>query len=121
MWDAAHALLTVSPRVRANRTRCQTPALLRGLIFGSDGRAMSPTHTRGRRGQQYRYYVSQSVLKGSAADGPAVARISAKEIEGAVIAQVRGLLRQPEVMLGTWQAAHSGPARHLGGRGEGGP
>jgi DNA invertase Pin-like site-specific DNA recombinase len=107
MWDAAHALLTVSPRVRANRTRCQTPALLRGLIFGSDGRAMSPTHTRGRRGQQYRYYVSQSVLKGSAADGPAVARISAKEIEGAVIAQVRGLLRQPEVMLGTWQAAHS--------------
>ncbi|WP_421989921.1 recombinase family protein [Roseococcus sp.] len=107
MWDAAHAVLTVSPRVRANRTRNQTPALLRGLIFGSDGRAMSPTHTRGRRGQQYRYYVSQSVLKGSAADGPAVARISAKEIEGAVVAQVRGLLRQPEVMLGTWQAAHS--------------
>ncbi|WP_421990001.1 recombinase family protein [Roseococcus sp.] len=107
MWDAAHAVLTVSPRVRANRTRCQTPALLRGLIFGSDGRAMSPTHTRGRRGQQYRYYVSQSVLKGGAADGPTVARISAKEIEGAVIAHVRGLLRQPEVMLGTWQAAHA--------------
>ena len=55
MWDAAHALLTISPRVRANRTRCQTPALLRGLIFGSDGRAMSPTHTRGRRGQLYCY------------------------------------------------------------------
>ena len=50
MWDAAHALLTISPRVRANRTRCQTPSLLRGLIFGSDGRAMSPTHARGRRG-----------------------------------------------------------------------
>jgi DNA invertase Pin-like site-specific DNA recombinase len=107
MWDAAHAVLTVSPRARANRTRCQTPALLRGLIFGSDGRAMSPTHTRGRHGQQYRYYVSQSVLKGSAADGPAVARISAKEIEGAVIAHIRGLLRQPEVMLGTWQAAYA--------------
>jgi DNA invertase Pin-like site-specific DNA recombinase len=107
MWDAAHAVLTVSPRARANRARCQTAALLRGLIFGSDGRAMSPTHTRGRRGQQYRYYVSQSVLKGGAADGPTVARISAKEIEGAVIAHVRGLLRQPEVMLGTWQAAHA--------------
>jgi len=105
MWDTAHALLTVSPRVRANRTRCQTPALLRGLIFGSDGRAMSPTHSRGRRGQQYRYYVSQSVLKGSAAYGPAIARISEAEIEGAVIAQVRGLLRQPEVVLGARRAA----------------
>ncbi len=107
MWDAAHALLTISPRPRANRTRCQTPSLLRGLIFGSDGRAMSPTHARGRRGQQYRYYVSQSVLKGSAADGPAIARISAAEIEGAVIAQVRGLLRQPEVVMGAWRAARA--------------
>jgi hypothetical protein len=86
MWDAAHALLTVSPLTRANRTRCQTPSLLRGLIFGSDGRAMSPTYARGRRGQQYRYYVSQSVLQGRAADGPAIARISAAEIESAVIA-----------------------------------
>jgi DNA invertase Pin-like site-specific DNA recombinase len=107
MWDAAHALLTISPRARANRARCQTPSLLRGLIFGSDGRAMSPTHTRGHRGQQYRYYVSQSVLKGSAADGPAIARISAAEIEGAVIAQVRGLLRQPEVVLGAWRVARA--------------
>ena len=105
LWNAAHALLTISPRTRANRTRCQTPALLRGLIFDSDGRAMSPTHTRGRRGQRYRYYVSQSVLKGSAADGPAIARISAGEIEGIVIAQLRGLLRQPEIVLGAWRAA----------------
>jgi DNA invertase Pin-like site-specific DNA recombinase len=105
LWNAAHALLTISPRIRANRTRCQTPALLRGLIFDSDGRAMSPTHTRGRRGQRYRYYVSQSVLKGSAADGPAIARISAGEIEGIVIAQLRGLLRQPEIVLGAWRAA----------------
>jgi hypothetical protein len=107
MWDAAHALLTISPRVRANRTRCQTPALLRGLIFGSNGCAMSPAHTRGRRGQQYRYHISQSVLKGSAAAGPAIARISAAEIESAVIAQVRGLLRQPEVVLGAWRAARA--------------
>ena len=42
--------------------------LLRGLIFDSEGRAMSPSHSRGRGGQMYRYYVSQAVLKGSAAD-----------------------------------------------------
>ena len=47
------------------------------------------------------------MLKGSAADGPAIARISAAEIEGAVIAQVRGLLRQPEVVRGAWRAARA--------------
>ena len=107
LWDQVLGPTTESRRICTDRIRCQTPALLRGLIFGSDGRAMLPTHTPGRRGQQYRYYVSQSVLKGSAADGPAIARISAAEIEGAVIAQVRALLRQPEVVLGTWRAARA--------------
>ena len=106
-WEAAHAVLQVSPRVRRNQTVSQTPALLRGLIFGSDGRAMSPTHARGKRGQLYRYYTSQSVLKGSAADGPEIARVPAGEIEAAVITQVRALVRQPEVIVGTWQAARA--------------
>ena len=104
-WDAVHAILQVSPRVRVNRTRNTTAPLLRGLIFGSDGRAMSPSHSRGRHGQMYRYYVSQAVLKGGAAEAPDIARVPAGEIEAAVIAQVRALLRQPEVVVGTWRAA----------------
>ena len=106
-WEAAHAVLQVSPRVRRNQTVSQTPTLLRGLIFGSDGRAMSPTHARGKRGQISKYYVSQSVLKGSAADGPEVARVPAGEIEAVVITQVRALVRQPEVIVGTWRAARA--------------
>jgi hypothetical protein len=47
--------------VRANENRSETPALLRGLIFGPDGRALSPSHTR-KHGKVYRYYVSQAVL-----------------------------------------------------------
>jgi hypothetical protein len=31
--------------------------------------------------------------------------VPAGEIEGGVLAQVRALLRQPEVVVGTWQAA----------------
>jgi site-specific DNA recombinase len=45
-WDQAHAILRESPRKRAVSTRAQTPALLKGLLFGPDGAAMSPTHTR---------------------------------------------------------------------------
>jgi DNA invertase Pin-like site-specific DNA recombinase len=106
LWDRVHAVLTESPRARANRNRAQSPALLRGLIFGTDGRAMSPTHTM-RRGRQYRYYVSQAVLKaeGGSDDPALVRRIAAAEIESAVIAQVRALIRQPEIIIGTWTAA----------------
>jgi site-specific DNA recombinase len=111
-WDAVHAVLQVSPRVRTNRTRNTTAPLLRGLIYDSDGRAMSPSHSRGRKGQMYRYYVSQAVLKGGATSRPAIARLAAGMIEGAVLAQVRALLRQPEIVVGTWQAARTG-APHI--------
>ncbi len=105
LWDRAHAVLQISPRVRANQNRAQTPALLKGLIFGVDGRALSPTHAR-KSGRLYRYYVAQRVLKGDAAgDDSIVRRVSAAEIEAAVVDQVRALLRQPEIVVGTWRAA----------------
>ncbi len=106
LWDEVHAILGESPHTRGNTNRNQTPALLKGLIFGVDGRALSPTHTR-RRGRLYRYYVAQGVLKAEGAQGDLVRRVSAAAIEGAVTDQVRALLRQPEVVVGTWLAARA--------------
>ena len=105
LWDEVHEMMQASPRTRANQNRRQSPALLRGLIFGPDGRALSPSHTR-KKGRLYCYYVSQAVLKGTD-DGGTVRRVSASEIEGAVMDQVRVLLRQPEVIIGTWRTARS--------------
>ena len=104
-WDKVHRILVESPRKRAARTRASTPALLKGLIFGPTGCAMTPTHTR-RGDKLYRYYVSQAVLK-HGRDACPVGRLSAAEIEGAVVAQVRGLLREPEIVIGTWRAART--------------
>ncbi|WP_026784158.1 recombinase family protein [Pleomorphomonas koreensis] len=103
LWDKVHAILTESPRKRAARTRADTPALLKGLLFGPDGAAFSPTHTK-KGGKLYRYYVSQSVLK-RGADACPIARVPAAEVEMAVIDQLRGLLRAPEIIVGTWRAA----------------
>ena len=103
LWDKVHGILRESPRMRAGRTRAATPALLKGLIFGPTGCAMTPTHTR-RGDKLYRYYVSQSVLK-RGADACPVGRVPAAEIEGAVVDQLRGLLRAPEVIVGPWRSA----------------
>ena len=64
---------------------------------------MTPTHTR-KGGRLYRYYVSTDVLKRDAEACP-VRRVPAAEIEGAVVDQVRGLLRSPEIIVRTWRAA----------------
>ena len=104
-WDKVHAILTESPRKRAARTRADTPALLKGLLFGPDGAAFSPTHTR-KGGRLYRYYVSQTVLKHGAGACP-VGRVPADEIEVAVIEQLRTVFRQPEIIAGTWKAARA--------------
>ncbi|WP_241671619.1 recombinase family protein, partial [Dankookia rubra] len=89
MWERVQAIMQVSPRSRAAQNRQHAPALLKGLIFGVDGRALSPVHTM-KNGRLYRYYVAQRVLKGDAAgDGSIVRRVSAAEIEAAVVDQVR--------------------------------
>jgi DNA invertase Pin-like site-specific DNA recombinase len=105
LWNKVHAILGTSARQRAANTRAQTPALLKGLLYGPTGHAMSPTHTR-RKGKLYRYYVSQAVVKHGAGACP-VGRIAAGEVEGAVIAQVRTLLRTPEVVVATWKEART--------------
>jgi len=103
LWDKVQSILQESPRVRGCRARAATPALLKGLLFGPTGRAMSPTHTR-KHGKLYRYYVCQAVLKGEAEPSP-IRRVSAAAIEAAVIDQLRALLRSPEVVMATWRAA----------------
>jgi site-specific DNA recombinase len=105
LWDKVHAILAENARGRSANTRAQTPALLKGLIFGPTGAAMSPTHTR-KGNRLYRYYVSQDVVK-RGPDACPVGRVSAAEIEAAVVDQLRGVFRQPDIMVGTWHAGWS--------------
>jgi hypothetical protein len=63
---------------------------------------MTPAHTR-KGGKLYRYYVSTDVLKRDA-EACTVRRVPAAEIESAVVDQLRGLLRAPEIVVRTWRA-----------------
>jgi hypothetical protein len=88
---------------RGAATRAQMPALLKGLIFGPNGRAMSPSHTR-RRGRIYRYYVTREAIA-DGYDTCAVTSVPAADVEGAVLDHVQKLLSAPELVARTWVAA----------------
>ena len=105
LWDKVRSITEVSPRVRANRTRVQTPALLKGLIFAPGGRAMTPSHTR-KKGRLYRYYVTMSMIK-EGADSCPVGRVPAAQVENAVIDQLRSLLRTPEMVARAWKGVRA--------------
>jgi DNA invertase Pin-like site-specific DNA recombinase len=109
LWDKVHAILKESPRQRAANTRRQTPAPLKGLIFGPDGRALTPAHTR-KGSKLYRYYVSTGVIK-RGPEACVVRRVPAAEVEAAVIDQVRACLRTPDIIVQTWKQARHHDAR----------
>jgi hypothetical protein len=96
-------VLKENPRKRAAHSRARTPALLKGLIFGPTGVAMTPTHTR-RRGRLYRYYISMNVLKMGPNACP-LRRIPAAEIEAIVIDQMKRMIQTPEIIVATWRVA----------------
>jgi hypothetical protein len=54
LWDQVHDILSESPRKRANNSRTQTPALLKGLLFTATGAAMTPSSTK-KGSRRYRY------------------------------------------------------------------
>jgi hypothetical protein len=96
LWAQAHAILATNYRVRANNTRATVPYLLKGIVFGDDGRALTPWHTTKKNGRRYRYYVSQRDMKeGAGASG--LPRLPASELESAVTEQLRTVLRSPHL------------------------
>jgi len=65
--------------------RNKSAALLSGLLFDNDGHPMVATHAS-KNGVRYRYYVSQSHLRGRAKTSSVlVARVPAADIEAVVI------------------------------------
>jgi site-specific DNA recombinase len=104
VWDKVHGTLKESPRKRAAQSRARTPALLKGLIFGPKGVAMTPTHTR-KKGRLYRYYIATRAITSSPPNASPIRRIPAAEIEAAVIEQIKLLVKSPEIIVATWRAA----------------
>jgi len=107
LWTEAQAIFREPPRKRARAAAAREVALLRGLIFGPDGRAMTPHHAR-KEGRCYRYYVSMRTIKRGENDGP-IRRVPAGPVDQAVIEQIRRLVRAPEIVARTIRSADLHP------------
>ena len=54
LWKSVHAILASNYRVRGDATRPTTPLLLKGIVFGNDGRVLTPWHsTKRETGKRY--------------------------------------------------------------------
>ena len=70
------------------------PFLLKGIVYGADGRALTPWFTRKKSGRLYRYYLPTRENK-EHARASGLPRLPAAELEVAVLEQLRGLMRAP--------------------------
>ena len=103
LWDKTQAVFAGNRHERANATRTQTPALLKGVLkCGHCGGGMGITYTR-KGARMYRYYLCVQAAKNGRATCP-VKSVSAGDIEAAVAGQVRAALRDPQYMAGTIRA-----------------
>ena len=82
-FDQVHQHIASKPAGRkAGRTASE--AMLMGKLYDDRGNGMSPSFST-KNGVRYRFYVSSALLRGRKADAGSLARVSAAEIEGAVL------------------------------------
>ncbi len=112
LWDDAHAILKENYAERVDRTRAETPALLRGVIkCGHCGCSMGPTFTR-KNGRTYRFYLCVSASKKGYATCP-VKSVAGGTIEKAVVGQLRAVFRTPELVAKTYREAKAREAEEI--------
>ena len=105
LWSEVQQILTAN---RVNRDRglgANEPSLLAGLVFDAEGERLTPSHAV-KKGTRYRYYVSQSLITGTAAeqkDRKKGQRIPAATLEAIVRGRIREFLTDPAALLGAAQ------------------
>jgi site-specific DNA recombinase len=78
---------------RISGSTAASPSLLAGLVHDDNGDRMSPTHAN-KKGTRYRYYVSQSLIKGTRTKAPGNGcRVPAADLETLVEDHICALLR----------------------------
>jgi site-specific DNA recombinase len=104
LWNNVQGILSENRVDRANGGAGKEGSLLTGILFDARGGRMSPTHAN-KKGTRYRYYISRSLLDGSAKAKAQGQRIPAVTLESLVVRRIRGWLTEPAGVLQAIQHA----------------
>ena len=77
------------------RSSLKSGAMLHGKLYDDKGNLMGPSFST-KKGVRYRFYVSSALLRGRKEKAGSVGRISAVEIESAVLAALKGPEQQKD-------------------------
>lgn len=86
-FDLVQAQLA-SNRVERKFRRAESGALLMGKLYDDRGNRMSPSYSV-KNGARYRFYVSAALLRGRKSEAGSLNRVSATQIETAVVDAIR--------------------------------
>jgi site-specific DNA recombinase len=106
LWDEVQAVLTANRVDRAAGPDGKQPSLLAGMAFDESGERLTPTHAV-KKGTRYRYYVSTSLITGSAKNRSTGRRIPAANLDNLVITKLRTFLADQGAILDAIQDEHS--------------
>src|SRR5215213_8026108 len=98
LWNEVQQILSANRVGRETGSGATDPSLLAGLVFDAAGERLTPTHAV-KKGTRYRYYVSQTLITGSAKDDGKGQRIPAAGLEALVKNRLRELIAEPSAML----------------------
>jgi hypothetical protein len=98
LWDRVQDQLKANLQAPMRRPRATEQSILMGILYDDKANRFTPSHTN-KKGQRYRYYVSQEIIKnpGKGSSGPV--RMPAQEIEDLVVSQLTSLLQSPQKLL----------------------
>jgi site-specific DNA recombinase len=114
LWDQVQAVLVENRVDRETGSYAKQPSLLAGLVFDETGERLTPSHAV-KKGTRYRYYVSRSLIVGTAKEHAKGRRIPAGNLESLVINRLRAFLMDQGAILDTVRIEHPDGAnqKHL--------
>ena len=105
LWDAGSGSPCREPGRSGNGTDAKQPSLLAGMAFDETGERLTPSHAV-KKGTRYRYYVSRSLIIGTAKDNSKGRRIPAGNLESLVINRLRAFLADQGAILDAIRNEH---------------
>jgi site-specific DNA recombinase len=106
LWDQVQVTLAENRVDRATGADAKQPSLLAGLVFDDTGERLTPSHAV-KKGTRYRYYVSRSLIVGTAKGTSGGRRIPAANLESLVINRLRDFLVDQGAILDAIRHQHA--------------